>query len=109
KQQLEIREAQEYKIRVVPCVLSGHNHFHFYRIRVGPIDADLVHLDEEPWSLVAYQFMRACVMQHRPVLFFTWQNIHKKYPPPFNYFERFTFKHAQAAIAGSDEAREVLD
>jgi len=108
RQELEVREAAEYKIRVMPCLLSGHNHFHFYRTQVGPIDSDIVHLDEEPWSLVSYQFMRACVIQHRPALFFTWQNIYKRYPPPFNYFERFTFKHARAAIAGNDEAREVL-
>ncbi len=107
KQELEVRTAQEYEIRVAPCALSGHNHFHFYRWG-GPIAADLVHLDEEPWSLVSYQFIRACVIQQKPVLFFTWQNLYKRYPPPFNFFERFAFKHAQAAIAGNEEAGDVL-
>lgn len=109
KQELEIRRASEYKISILPCALSGFNHFHYYRMRVASIDADLVHLDEEPWSFVTYQFMRACVRLHKPIVFFTWQNINKRYPPPFNYFEHFSFKHAQAAIAGNEEAKEILE
>ncbi len=107
-QRLEIHDSEDYKIRVLPCLLSGHNHFHFYCSRIGPIDADLVHVDEEPWSLVTYQFMRACVKQQKPAIFFTWQNISKGYPPPFGYFERFSFRNARAAIAGNEEAREIL-
>ena len=108
KQQLEIADAVEYKIRALPCVLDGHNHFHFYGSRVGRVDADLVHVDEEPWSLVTYQLMRACAKQDKPTVFFTWQNIRKNYPPPFNYFERFSFRHVQAAIAGNEEAGQIL-
>ncbi|MCU1297260.1 MAG: glycosyl transferase group 1 [Acidobacteriaceae bacterium] len=107
-QKLEIFHAEEYKIRVVPCLLSGYNHFHFYRELLGKINADLVHIDEEPWSLVTYQFMRLCVKQNKPAVFFTWQNIQKKYPPPFNFFERYTFRHVRAAIAGNEEARDIL-
>jgi len=107
-QRLEIHDSKDYKIRVLPCLLSGHNHFHFYCSQIGPIDADLVHVDEEPWSLVTYQFMRACVKQQKPAIFFTWQNISKGYPPPFGYFERFSFRNARAAIAGNEEAREIL-
>src|SRR5713226_6764752 len=107
-QRLEIHDSKDYKIRVLPCLLSGHNHFRFYCSQIGPIDADLVHVDEEPWSLVTYQFMRACVKQQKPAIFFTWQNISKGYPPPFGYFERFSFRNARAAIAGNEEAREIL-
>jgi glycosyltransferase involved in cell wall biosynthesis len=107
-QKLEIRDATEYKIRVLPCVLSGQNHFHFYRSKIGPIDADLVHIDEDPWSLVTYQFMKACVKQRKPTVFFTWQNIYKHYPPPFRHFESYSYQNATAAIAGNEEAREIL-
>jgi len=108
-QKLEVPNADSYTIKVIPCVLSGHNHFHFYWSSVGVIDADIVHLDEEPWSLVTYQFMTACVKQRKPALFFTWQNIYKTYPPPFDYFQRFALQHADAAIAGNAEARNVLE
>lgn len=107
-QAIEIRDSAEYKIRVVPCIFSGSNHFYFYRRQIRALDADLVHLEEEPWSLVTYQFVRACVKEHKPFVFFTWQNIYKSYPPPFSYFERLSFKHARAGIAGTEEARDLL-
>jgi glycosyltransferase involved in cell wall biosynthesis len=107
-QPLEIADANDYKIRVLPCWFTPYNHFHFYPARVGPIDADLVHVEEEPWSLVTYQFMRKCVKAGKPVVFTTLQNIFKHYPPPFNFFERYTFSHAQAAIAGSKEIAGIL-
>jgi glycosyltransferase involved in cell wall biosynthesis len=107
-QTLEIRQASRYTIRVLPCWFTPRNHFHFYPARIGPIDADIVYLEEEPWSLVTQQFVRLCVKANKPVIFTTWQNIHKNYPPPFDLFERYTFRHAQAAIAGNREVAEVL-
>jgi glycosyltransferase involved in cell wall biosynthesis len=107
-QPLEIRHSDSYNIRVLPCWFTPYNHFHFYPARIGPIDADLVHLEEEPWSLVTQQFMRLCVKARKPVIFISWQNLYKNYPPPFNFFERYTFAHANAAIAGSREVQSIL-
>jgi glycosyltransferase involved in cell wall biosynthesis len=107
-QRLEIREADRYTIRALPCWFTPRNHFHFYPARIGPIDADVVYLEEEPWSLVTQQFVRLCVRARKPVIFTTWQNIHKNYPPPFDFFERYTFRHAHAAVAGNREVAEVL-
>jgi len=108
RQQTEVTAAREYKIRVTRCWFTPHNHFHFYAAGVGDIDADVVHLEEEPWSLVTFQFMRLCVKARKPVVFTTWQNVRKNYPPPFNLFERYTFAHAHAAVAGIHEAKDVL-
>ncbi len=107
KQRLEIANPEGYRLRVLPCRLSGHNHFHFYGGSVGPLDYDLVYLDEEPWSLVTYQFMRRCVREQKPTILYTWQNIFKKFPPPFSYFERYALEHADALIAGNKEAEEI--
>jgi glycosyltransferase involved in cell wall biosynthesis len=41
-------------------------------------------------------------------LFFTWQNLLRRYPPPFNWFERIVYRSCAVAIAGNAEAREVL-
>jgi glycosyltransferase involved in cell wall biosynthesis len=108
-QKLEVRTADSYRIKITSCVLSGHNHFHFYWRLAGVVDADIVHVDEEPWSLVTYQCINACVKQHKPTLFFSWENIYKTYPPPFNYFQWFVLRHADAAIAGNAEARDILE
>lgn len=108
RQQFEATETDGYKLLVLPCVLSGYTHFHFYTHLPGLIEADLVYLEEEPWSLVTYQFMRRCVKEQKPAIFFTWQNIDKDYPPPFASFEKFAFAHADACIAGSEDASHLL-
>jgi glycosyltransferase involved in cell wall biosynthesis len=41
-------------------------------------------------------------------LFFTWQNLLRRYPPPFRWLERGVFRRSAHAIAGSAEALEVL-
>jgi glycosyltransferase involved in cell wall biosynthesis len=107
-QQLEVRQAESYKIRVLPCWFVSNLHLHFYPTAIWPIDADIVYLEEEPWSLVTHQFVRLCVLARKPVIFTTWQTINKRYPPPFNMFERYAFQHAQAATAGNQEAMELL-
>jgi glycosyltransferase involved in cell wall biosynthesis len=107
-QQLEVRQAENYKIRVLPCCFASNLHVHFYPTALWPIDADIVYLEEEPWSLVTHQFMRLCVLSRKPVVFTTWQTINKRYPPPFSIFERYAFRHAQAAIAGNSDAMDLL-
>lgn len=107
-QALEIRDPQQYKLLVLRCWLSGHNHFHFYGASVGRLDYDLIYIDEEPWSLVTQQWLRRCVRQKKPTVLFTWQNIFKNYPPPFGYFERYSLAKADAVIAGNIEAEQIL-
>ncbi|HEY2120241.1 MAG TPA: glycosyltransferase [Candidatus Acidoferrum sp.] len=107
-QRFTLNETPNYEVRVLPCFLDGHNHFHFYRSSINPIDADLVHVDEDPWSLVTFQCMRASIKAAKPAIFFTWQNIYKTYPQPFDYFERYSFKHAVGGLAGNAEAATIL-
>ncbi len=112
KQRREIVESSEYELVVAECIFSGANHFHFYpdiaRI-VGMRTWDLIHIDEEPFNFVTYSTLKANTRSGiRKAVFFTWQNINKFYPPPFNYFERFAFQHVQAAIAGNEEAQSIL-
>ena len=42
------------------------------------------------------------------MVFFTWQNLYRRYPPPFSWFERVNYWLASAAVAGSQEAAAVL-
>ncbi len=100
-----------YPLLVTPVRLNGHNHFHFYpelQSIMRRYRPDLVHIDEEHYSLVTYQAIRIAEKLHIPSLFFTWQNIFKHYPWPFSTTERHVLTHAQAAIAGNQDAQEVL-
>lgn len=91
--------------------LHGHNHFHFYRrlesvLRSGAFD--LVHVDEEPYSLVTLQVATRARRAGVPSLFFAWQNLNKRLPPPFGTLRRRVFRLASGGIAGNREAAEVL-
>lgn len=112
KQVPEITEGNGYTIYTLPISFSGENHFHFYNKGLSAVfDAicpELVHVDEEAYSIVTFQAMRLAKKHKTPALFFTWQNIHKRYPFPFFYFERSNYEVARVAIAGNQEAKEVL-
>jgi glycosyltransferase involved in cell wall biosynthesis len=69
---------------------------------------DLVHVDEEPYNLATYLAIRSAARLGIPALFFTWQNIQRRYPPPFAQMERAVYRASGAAIAGSAEAERVL-
>ena len=111
RQKPEVIEASNYTIHLLPIFFSGKNHFHFYqglKSLVDSINPDIIHIDEEPYSLVTYQASRIAKEKNIPTLFFTWQNIKKKYPFPFSALERYAFDNAHAAIAGNLEASDVM-
>ncbi len=102
---------QEYPIFKLPIPFNGKNHFHWYpnltRI-VREFKPDLVHVDEEHYSAVTWQGVRAAQRARIPSLFFTWQNIYKRYPAPFSSIEQQVFRLTRGAIAGNQDAEAVL-
>jgi glycosyltransferase involved in cell wall biosynthesis len=72
------------------------------------VKPDLVHMDEEPYNLATAHGTWLARRMGMRSLFFTWQNLLRRYPPPFSMFERYAFKHSAFAIAGSSEALQVL-
>src|SRR5581483_12285043 len=105
---LEVSSAREYQIQVVPCVFSGYPHFYFYVGRIDVSQFDLVQLEEEPWSLVTYQIVRLTRKSRKPVIFFSWQNIYKKFPLPFNLIERHSLQYGSAGIVGNYDAQQII-
>lgn len=69
---------------------------------------DIIHIDEEPFNFACYSSLQMLCAAPARVVFFTWQNILKRYPPPFSFFEGSAFRRACAAIAGNAEAKNVL-
>ena len=68
---------------------------------------DLVHCWEEPYIAAAAQ-IAAWMPAGVPLVFATFQNIDKQYPPPFAWFERFALRRANGVVAFGQTAREVL-
>jgi glycosyltransferase involved in cell wall biosynthesis len=106
-----------YEFLVSRCWFSGTasvrlgNHFHLYpgiSSVIGREKWDFVHIDEEPFNLATYHALRMCRSHGARAVFTTWQNLMKRYPPPFNLFERYVYQNAAAAIAGNGEGLDLL-
>jgi len=59
---------------------------------------DMVHCWEEPYVAAAAQIAHAAG-RDVPLVFATFQNIAKQYPPPFNWIERYAMRRADGIIA----------
>lgn len=100
-----------YRQTVLKTCFNGRNHFHFYRGLRDIFTAekpDIAHIDEEPYSVVTWQALREARRVGARPIFYTWQNIHKRFPPPFNWIEGEALRNSVAALAGNQEAAQVL-
>jgi len=100
-----------YELRTIPILFNGAYHMHFYPTLVKELrdlKPEVVHVDEEPYNLATLLGVRAARTVGAKPIFFTWQNLLRRYPPPFNWFERTVYRACSVAIAGNAEAREVL-
>lgn len=110
---LERKHVEGYELIVAPLYLNGHFHLHYYPTLaqiIARVRPDVLHIDEEPYNFATFHAARA-MRRHNPhahILFFSWQNILRNYPPPFSLVEKYVYQHADAAIAGSLEAQSVL-
>jgi len=100
-----------YELRLAPIRFNGSFHL-FYWPGLGRIlrevRPDVVHLDEEPYNLATAHGSLLAARVGARSLFFSWQNLLRRYPPPFSWFERGVYRRSAAAIAGSSEALQVL-
>jgi glycosyltransferase involved in cell wall biosynthesis len=100
-----------YRTIVQPIRFDSKFHL-FYFPALGRIlrriRPDVVHVDEEPYNLATVLTTRQSVAVGARPIFFTWQNLPRRYPPPFRWFEQFVYRHARHAIAGNGEAVDVL-
>src|SRR5205814_337180 len=94
---------ETYDLRIEPLWLNGSYHL-FLWPRLGrlirQVRPDLVHIDEEPYNLATAHGTWLAQRVGARSLFFTWQNLLRRYPPPFRWFERSVFARSAFGIAG---------
>ncbi len=108
---LERRYTAGYNLETLPIVLNGRHHLHFYRgLRraLERLRPDVFHIDEESFNLATFQAMRAGMAVGARCCFYNYANIERVYPPPFNLFERYNFRHAAHALACNQEAAAII-
>jgi glycosyltransferase involved in cell wall biosynthesis len=84
-------------------------YLHFYPAlgrTLRQIDPDVIHLWEEPWSIVALQ---AQMLRHRAALVLEVdQNILKRLPPPFEAIRKYVLRHTDHVLSRSPDATMVV-
>jgi glycosyltransferase involved in cell wall biosynthesis len=99
-----------YELVVEPIRFNGHFHIHYYPHlyqRVRQLQPDLVHIDEEPYNLATAHALWAARRVDARALFFSWQNLDRRYPVPFRWLERYVLGHADHAIVGNQASAQV--
>lgn len=97
-------------LEAVPVHFSKHIHVMLYgkRLRdVMRLGWDVVHCWEEPYIFAGGQ-VAYWTPEHAKLVFATFQNIGKKYPPPFNWIERSAMRRADGWIAFGHTIEDVL-
>jgi glycosyltransferase involved in cell wall biosynthesis len=107
---LERAYTDGYRLEVTPIRLNGNFHLHFYP-RLGAalraFQPDIVHIDEEPYNLATWQALYQARRAGARTLFFSWQNIVRRYPPPFSLGERWVLNQVDYALMGTASAAQV--
>jgi len=102
-----------FSVHVLPIRLPQAGpmkwYLHFYpelgRL-LRQIDPDVIHLWEEPWSIVALQ---AQIVRRRAALVLEVdQNILKRLPPPFEAIRKYVLRHTDHVLSRSPDATMVV-
>lgn len=105
------QHTEGYTLRTIPLWLNGNFHLHLYPTlarELAQLQPDLLHMDEEPYNLATYLALGSARRLGIPALFFTWQNLMREYPPPFVWWERANYRSVGHALAGNQDAAQVL-
>ena len=108
RQAAERAHTAGYSLRVIPLRLNGSYHLHHYptlRAELAALRPDVLHMDEEPYNLATFWALRDAAQLGSASVFFTWQNLYRRYPPPFAQMERANYRHAAAAIGHTNHGQ----
>ncbi len=85
--------------------------FHFYynvKNLFKKIKPDILHIEEIPFSLVCWQFLKQAKKYNLKKIFFTWENIERKLNPVYKYFYKYSLENSDCAIAGNEDGKKIL-
>jgi glycosyltransferase involved in cell wall biosynthesis len=107
---LERCHTEGYQLLVDPIRFNGQFHLYYYprlRERLAQFQPQIVHIDEEPYNLATWLAMRQAHAAGAKTLFFSWQNIGRRYPFPFNLLEQQVLNGVDFAIMGNQDSVAV--
>lgn len=107
---LETVEDEPYELVGLRTYLTGVPHIMYYGLDLRRLLArpwDVVHAWTEPYVLSASQ-IALLKNKHSKLIFSTFQNINKSYPPPFDSLERYAMSRSAGWTAFGRTIEETL-
>lgn len=107
---LERARTEGYRLETLPIQFNGNFHLHYYHglaRKIREFQPHIIHIDEEPYNLATWQALYQAKRAGAKTLFFSWQNIYRRYPPPFRWGESWVLRNVDHAIVGTESAGEV--
>ena len=107
--ELQAEPGERCTVAAVPAHFTRPVHLMLYGRRLFELlrqPWDLVHCWEEPYVAAAAQ-VAARTPARVPLVFATFQNIAKRYPPPFKWIEHFAMDRADGLIAFGQTVLDV--
>lgn len=99
-----------YRMEVLPIRFNGSFHLHYYQglgKKIAAFKPHIMHIDEEPYNLSAWQMLYHARRVGAKSLFFSWQNLYRQYPPPFRWGERWVLDNVDYALMGTESAGDI--
>jgi glycosyltransferase involved in cell wall biosynthesis len=109
---LERQHREPCQLVPVRAYLTGRVHLFFYGLKLRSLLLsencwDMVHCWEEPYILAGRQ-IAWWAPKRTPLVYFSFQNLAKKYPPPFGGLERRCLARSAGWIAAGQTVVEAL-
>ncbi len=108
---LEQVHPERYWLEVTPLRWNGRYHVYYAPYLPSILrrfQPDVVHIDEEVYNFATFHAALAARRHGARSVAFCWQNIYRRYPPPFRWFEVALARCLSGAVAGNADAKEVL-
>jgi glycosyltransferase involved in cell wall biosynthesis len=105
-----------YRIRIGQAAIFREPMPNLFLFKRGLTEAlrelqpDILDVQEEPFSLVMGQILalRKALAPRSKLIFYSFQNLYKHYPPPFSFFEQWAFRESPYACVSASEIGAVL-
>lgn len=100
---------EQVRLPYVPRAGWYLHHYPKLRRLIQDIEPDVIHLWEEPWSLVAMQaiWWRDRLRPGAAIILETDQNLLRQLPPPFQQIRRYTLARTDLLIGRQQESLDV--
>jgi glycosyltransferase involved in cell wall biosynthesis len=101
------------QIHVLKPILNGHGMAFLYKslfLNLITDTPDIIHINQEPCSLSAFQIilLKKIYNLKSKIILFTWENINRTYPFPFNFIYKFNINNVHGILCGNAEAEKVV-